>query len=114
MATEKVSPSDLKFHFFSPVNTIIIVIYTIVPLVSWVYVNVARALTTPIPVALVAIIAWYATAEMDITVKIAEKRVSYHFIEMLFEFFYCIQLHGDIIFSNLKKKSNCINSDFMR
>lgn len=43
-------------HFYSHVKTIIIVIHTIVPLVSWVHVNVARALKMLNLVALEAII----------------------------------------------------------
>lgn len=64
----------------------IIVIYTIVPLVSWAYVNVARALKMLNRAVLAAIIAWFATAEMDIMVKVAVKRVSNNFFENFFTF----------------------------
>lgn len=79
-------------------STIIIVIYTIVPLVSWVYVNVARALKTQILAVLVTIITWYAIAEMDFTVQVAVIRaiqVSYQFIfkKNLILLFYYIQLY---------------------
>lgn len=98
-------------------STIIIVIFTIVPLVSWVYANAARALKTPIHAVLVTINGWFATAEMDITVQIVMKRVSDRFsciiMKNQFDFLFNIQMHGDIIFK-LFIKSNCINSDFMR
>lgn len=49
---------------------------TIVPLVSWAYVNVARALRMLIHAALATIDVWCAIAEADFTVKRAANRVS--------------------------------------
>lgn len=63
----------------SPANSITIVTYTIVPLVSWAYVNVARALRMPIHVALVVIVVSYAIVEMDFMVKLAANQVSEFF-----------------------------------
>lgn len=88
-------------------STIIIVIYTIVPLVSWVYVNVARALKTQILAVLVTIITWYAIVKMDFTVQVAVIRVSYQFIfKKKFDFtFYYIQFIPCMVtsFSNFLK-----------